>query len=146
MSRIIQTDGTGKQRTRLSKEVVLSIRELMKQGEPNAVSHDLAAFIALALLEIGGSIDDSVTAWEKRGYWVKADRFRMEWAWASRLGGVMEQAVMAEDWPTVAATAIQVAQKLNTIQISAHHRLGTPWVGAWEAMKKKANGASLRAK
>ena len=146
MSRIIHTDGTGKQRTRLSKEVVLSIRELMKQGEPNAVSHDLAAFIALALLEIGGSIDDSVTAWEKRGYWVKADRFRMEWAWASRLGGAMEQAVMAEDWPGVAATAIQVAQKLNTIQIAEHHRLGTPWVGAWEAMKKKANKPSLRVK
>ena len=141
MSRIIHTDGAGKQRTRLSKEVVLAIRELMKQGEPNALSHDLAAFIALALLEIGGAIDDSVAAWEKRGYWVKADRFRMDWAWSSRLGGAMKQAVLAEDWPAVASTAIQVAQKLMAIQISEHHRLGTPWTGAWEALKKTTKAA-----
>jgi len=137
LSRVIRTDGVGKQRTHLSKSVVLSIRELMKQGEPDALSHDLAAFIAMALLEIGDSIDESVTAWEKRGYWIKADRFRMEWAWSSRLGRNMEQAVLAEDWPTVAETSIQVAQKLMSIQIPEHHRLGTPWIGAWEAMKKK---------
>ena len=81
MSRVIHTDGAGKQRTRLSREVVLSIRELMKQTQPDGVSRDQTAFIALALQEIGGAIDISVDAWEKRGYWVKADRFRMEWAW-----------------------------------------------------------------
>ena len=137
MSRVIHTDGAGKQRTRLSKEVVLSIRELMKQTQPDGLSRDLAAFIALALQQIGGDIDTSVAAWEKRGYWVKADRFRMEWAWSGRLGKLMEEAVLSDDWPTVAATAIQVAQKLMAIKIPEHHRLGTPWVGAWEALNRK---------
>jgi len=137
LSRVIHTDGAGKQRTRLSREVVLSIRELMKQTQPDGVSRDQTAFIALALQEIGGAIDISVDAWEKRGYWVKADRFRMEWAWSGQLGKTMEEAVLSDDWPTVAATAIKVAQKLMAIKIPEHHRLGTPWVGAWEALNKK---------
>ena len=137
LSRIINPEGSGKERTRLSKDVVLSIRELMRQAEPNEQSRDLAAFIALALNEIAKTIESSAIAWEKRGYWVKADRFRMEWAWSGQLGKTMEEAVLSDDWPTVAATAIKVAQKLMAIKIPEHHRLGTPWVGAWEALNKK---------
>ncbi len=88
LSRIINPEGSGKERTRLTKEVVLSIRELMKQAEPDAQSRDLAAFIALALIEITKTIEASVIAWEKRGYWVKADRFRMEWAWSEKTGQI----------------------------------------------------------
>ena len=41
-------------------------------------------------------IDSSVAAWEKRGYWVKADRFRMEWAWAGSLAEKMRTAMRKE--------------------------------------------------
>ena len=78
MSRVINPDSAGKERTRLTKAIVISIRELAKQTEPGAKARDLAAFIALALLTIAEGIDVSVAAWEKRDYWVKADRFRME--------------------------------------------------------------------
>ena len=139
LSRIINPEGSGKERTRLSKDVVLSIRELMRQAEPNEQSRDLAAFIALALNEIAKTIESSVIAWEKRGYWVKADRFRMDWAWAERLGNAMQQALFEENWTDVAITSTQIAQKLMSIQIPLHHRLGTPWVGAWEALKKSSS-------
>jgi hypothetical protein len=138
LSRIINPEGSGKERTRLTKEVVLSIRELMKQSEPNEQSRDLAAYIVLALNEIDKTIESSVIAWEKRGYWVKADRFRMEWAWAEKLSKVMRLALFSDNWAEVAMTSMQIAQKLMSIQIPAHHRLGTPWVGAWEALKKNA--------
>jgi hypothetical protein len=131
---LINPESAGTERTRLSKAVVLAIRELMRQSEPDANTRDLAAFIALALEAIAETIDSSVAAWEKRGYWVKADRFRMEWAWAGQLGGAMRQAILAEDWPKVAVTAAQAAQRLNAIQVSQHHRLGTPWVGAWKKL------------
>jgi hypothetical protein len=51
---------------------------------------------------------------------------------------LMRQAVTKEDWAQIAQVSIQVAQKLSAIQITEHHRLGTPWVGAWEAFKKKS--------
>ena len=132
MSRIIKTESAGKDRTRRSKEIVLAIRELMKQTNPDDNTRDLAAFIALALEEIAQTIDLSVAAWEKRDYWVKADRFRMEWSWVGPQGAAMRQALAKEDWAKVAQTSISVAQKFYNIKIAPHHRLGTPWVGAWE--------------
>ena len=135
MGRIIHTETAGKERTRLTKAVVLAIRELIRQSQPDDNTRDLAAFISLALDAIAGTIDTSVEAWEKRGYWVKADRFRMDWAWSGRLAEAMRLAVLAEDWPIVAQTAAQVAERLNGIYIPQRHRLGTPWVGAYHKIK-----------
>lgn len=134
MSRVIKTESAGKDRTRLSKEVVIALRELMRQSQPDDTSRELAAFIALALGEISATIEASVAAWEKRGYWVKADRFRLEWEWTGVVSGKMRKAVLEDDWGMVALTAAQVAQKFMTVQVPLHHRLGTPWVGAWERL------------
>ncbi len=139
MGRIIKTESAGKDRTRLSKEIVLAIRELMKQNHPDEATRELTAFIALSLEEVSQTIDLSVAAWEKRGYWVKADRFRLEWSWAGKQAELMRQATIQQDWGQVAQVAIQVAQKLSSVKIAAHHHLGTPWIGSWSkftAMKK----------
>jgi hypothetical protein len=137
MSRVINPDSAGKERTRLTKRIVISIRELAKQTEPNAEARDLAAFIILALETIADGIDVSVAAWEKRNYWVKADRFRMDWAWAGQLGGKMRTAVLEDDWASVAMLSAQIAQKLHKVKVSERHRMGKPWVGAWEEFEKK---------
>ena len=131
---IINPESAGKERTQLSKGIVLAIRELAKQTEPGPESKDMAAFIAVALAKIAEGIDVSVAAWEKRGYWVKADRFRMEWLWAGIYGDKMKAAVLGDDWAAVAATMIQVAQKLGKVEVPAGHRLGRPWVGAWKTL------------
>jgi hypothetical protein len=137
MSRVINPDSAGKERSRLTKCVVLAVRELAKKQDVDDEARDLAAFITLALSHIARSIDVSVIAWEKRGYWVKADKFRMEWVWAEQLGVKMERAVIAEEWMTVAQTATQVANKLNKITIPQGHRLGRPWDGAWQKLHEK---------
>ena len=135
MSRVINPDSTGKERTRLTKAIVIAIRELVRQSEPNAEARDLAAFIVLALQTIAEGIDVSVAAWEKRDYWIKADRFRMEWAWAGQVGEKMKKAVLDEDWGNVAMLSAQIAQKLQKVKISENHRMGTPWVGAYKQLK-----------
>ena len=134
MGRVINPESAGKERTRLVRAVILALRELMRQGEPNETARDLAAFIVLALEAIWTTIDASVTAWEKRDYWLKADRFRMEWAWTQRLGGAMRAALLKEDWQAVAMTAVQVGEKLGSIKVPERHRLGAPWVGAWKQL------------
>lgn len=139
MGRYINTESPGKDRTRLSRAVVLALRELMSQTEPNETSRDLAAFIALALHEIHATVETSVAAWEKKGYWVKADRFRLEWEWAGLLGNKMKAAVLEEDWVAVAVTAAQVAQRLMKVTLPTRHRLGTPWTGAYALLKASDN-------
>ena len=135
MSRIINPDSSGKERSHLSKAIVLAVREMAIQSEPGTASLDLAAFIALALERIAGTIDVSVAAWEKRDYWVKADKFRMEWAWADQLAKKMRDGLGKGDWIEIAQVAALVAQKLNKVSISPRNRLGKPWVGAWDVLK-----------
>jgi len=131
LSRVINPDSVGKERTRLSKSIVLCVRELARQREVTPESKDLAAFIALALQSIADGIDVSVAAWEKRDYWVKADRFRMEWLWAGHYAEKMKDAVLADDWAAIALLMPQIAQKFSKIEVSDNHRLGKPWVGAY---------------
>ncbi len=136
MSRVINPDGAGKERTKLCKSVVLALRELVRQSNADQTSRDLAAFIALSLVDIYDTVETSVEAWEKRGYWVKADRFRLEWDWSERLGIKMKKALLADDWAGVAMTSAEVGQKLVKVDVPVRHRLGTPWVGAWEKLNK----------
>ena len=131
MSRLINPDSAGKDRTRLSKAIVLSIRELAKQKDVTGEAKDLAAFIALALQSIAEGIDASVVAWEKRDYWVKADRFRMDWMWSGQLAEKMKSAVLNDDWGTIAMLMPQIAQKFSKVVVSENHRLGKPWMGAY---------------
>ncbi|RJP52233.1 MAG: hypothetical protein C4583_07200 [Anaerolineaceae bacterium] len=135
MSRVINPDSAGKDRTRLTKAIVLAIRELAKQTEPTAAARDLAAFIALALSAIAEGIDASVAAWEKRDYWVKADKFRMDWMWAGANAEKMKSAVLADDWGVIAMLLPQIAGKLGKVQVSDNHRLGKPWEGAYKSLK-----------
>lgn len=134
MSRIVQTDSLGKTRTKLSKLVLTCIRELMKQPEITAESKDMAAFIVLALREIHSGIDPSVEAWEKRGYWVKADRFRMEWEWCGPVASQLEQALKIEDWESVPLTVIQIAQKFASVKPPSRNTNGKFWVGAFSRL------------
>jgi hypothetical protein len=138
LSRLINPDSAGKERTRLTKAIVLAVRELAKQTQITQDAKDLAAFIALALESISEGIDVSVAAWEKRGYWVKADRFRMEWIWTGELAKKMKSALLTEDWGTVAMLAAQTAEKFNKIVISDNHRLGKPWEGAYQQLATSA--------
>jgi hypothetical protein len=135
LSRVYNPDSAGKERNTLTRGVVLALRELMKQQETNDLTRDLAAFVALSLDEIAATIEASVGAWEKRGYWVKADKFRLEWEWAGLYGKSMASALLKDDWATVAMTSAKVAQKLGKVTVPERHRLGTPWVGAWKKMK-----------
>jgi hypothetical protein len=135
LSRVIKLETVGKERNQLIRATALVVRQLLQQKEIDVTTRDLAAFSALTLAAIEETIDPSVAAWEKRGYWVKADRFRMDWLWTGQLSKTMRQAVLSEDWQKVAQTAVQIAQKIADVKVPQHHRLGTPWAGAYDRLK-----------
>jgi len=131
MSRVINTQSVGKERNQLVRAIVIAIRELMKQEKVDSNTKDLAAFIAMALNAISDTIERTVAPWEKRNYWIKADKFRQEWAWAKKLGDDLTSVLMAGDWQMVAAIAAEIGTKLKHVGVSEHHRMGKPWAGAW---------------
>jgi len=124
-------------RNRLCKSIVLAIRKLMQKGAPDHESLDTAAIVVLALERIAESVDSSATAWEKKDYWLKADQFRMEWAWVDHPQNVLESAVLGQDWKKIATELITVAQYLGKVEVAEKNRLGEPWVGAWQVFKSR---------
>jgi hypothetical protein len=136
LSRVINPETAGKERVQFQRAIILAIRELMKQSTVDSSTYDLTAFIVLTLFAIDRTIDASVAAWEKRGYWIKADRYRQEWCWAIRLAIQMKDALVAGSWMDVAMIASKVADKLKGVKVPIRHGLGTPWVGAWEELSK----------
>lgn len=115
--------------------MVAALRELSEQKEPNAIVQDVAAYLALALLAIERTVEASVGAWEKRGYWLKADRFRQEWSWSGKLGSIMRNAVLKEDWSSVAQTAAQIAEHLKGVPIPRRLANNHPWKGARQRLE-----------
>jgi hypothetical protein len=132
--RVIQIDSISKERNRLIRSIVIALRELVRQTETNDQTYDLAAYIVLALKDISRTIDISVSAWEKRDYWLKADRFRMQWAWTDKLSQDMHTALREGNWEDVASLSAQVAGHFNGIRTPQRKKVGNPWEGAWSRL------------
>ena len=124
-------------RSRLIKSIVKALRLLMQKQEPDEESRDLAAYIVLALEKITESVETTASAWEKRDYWLKADRFRQEWAWCEARSQALAEALRGDDWASVAQELAFIGQALRGVEVSANNRIGKPWVGAWEKFSER---------
>jgi hypothetical protein len=134
LSRIIRTASASKDRALLEKGIVVAIHELVKQTETDKSTYDLVAYISLSLKAIEETIEESVTAWEKRGYWLKADRYRMEWSWTGKVSGELHQALLREDWGKIAEVIAKVTQKMSKVKVPVKNKIGTPWTGSWDLL------------
>ncbi|MBM4423951.1 MAG: hypothetical protein FJ030_11235 [Chloroflexi bacterium] len=137
MSRLIKTDTAGKQRTQLIKAVMITIRELAAKKQIDDEARDMAAFLSLSLTVIHNTVDESVRAWEKRDYWVKADQFRMQWAWSQTVAAKVREAALLNDWGELALLMPEIANKLNTVKLPKSNTVGKPWTGALAELKKR---------
>jgi hypothetical protein len=137
LSRLVNPDGVGKQRDRMMKAVTLALKTLASRKEVDDEVRDLVAFMALALNEIHETIDVTCLAWEKRDYWLKADQFRREWAWAGRSGDKLERVVLGEQWQDLPTRMVELAAHVAKINLPKRNTLGTPWVGALKKLKEE---------
>ena len=96
----------------------------------------MVAYIVLALEKINETIEAAMVAWEKRDYWVKADQFRQEWSWIEGSHARLKAAVLAQDWAQIAPEVISVGQRFSKVKIAEKNRIGEPWIGAWNALKR----------
>lgn len=137
MSRVFKSESGRTERDRLLKSVVKAIRHLMTQSEPGEEGRDVVSYVVLALYHVHNTIDQSVLAWEKRGYWLKADRYRMEWEWCLEKARMLHEAVLEDDWSKIIPQLISTGEHLQQIQLPQRDRLGTPWTGAWDLLQDR---------
>lgn len=135
MSRIIHTQGTPTtQRNRLRRSVAEALRRLMEKPRFDDESKDLTALIVYALREIGENINQSAEAWEKRDYYLKADRFRREWEWTGPMERLLTAALMDRQWNDLPPLFAQLIVQFQDITVNKLTRGSELWDGAYERL------------
>ncbi len=139
MTQIINSSTPGKERDRLSKAIIITIRAYLRQGKFSQETKDMIGFIILALQEISSGIDLSVNAWEKRGYWVKADKYRMEWNWTEQTSNKLANVFDKNDQDSVITILLEIMNRFSNLKVSDRHRMGEPWKNAYKKYAEKFN-------
>lgn len=130
MSRVIKVERNITERKRLEQAIVLASKELLDRDEKDDAMRDLAAFVSYALKTLYANINQSAEAWEKRGYWLKADRFRMEWEWSKHFGDALADALSNDAWELMRSISTQILDKMKDVKLPQRNTLGKPWIGA----------------
>ncbi len=136
MGRIIQSDSSGKQRAMLTRSILHACRQYGVKQKTQMEKLDIAAYIYRALLAIEKSIETTVSPWERRDFWVKADKFRMEWSWVGRSAKNLNDAVKVVKLDQIAQIIMELEGRLKNVKLPQQNRLGEPWVGCWELHNK----------
>ena len=136
MSNLINPDNSGKRRERYLKATVLAMHALVSKKKVDDEVRDLTAFIVLTLHQIDETIDETCKAWEKRDYWIKADRFRNDWFWTRSAASKLEQAVLENKWNLMPTVVKDMARHLQSVTLPKRD-WGTPWTGAYALLLER---------
>jgi len=79
MSKVINTESPAVRRQKILRLIAIIVNQLGSVEQTRSEINDQIAFIYLSLIEIEKTIKATLKPWEKRDYWVKADKFRAEW-------------------------------------------------------------------
>lgn|GEM_PF-561896 len=132
----IKTETAGKDRNKLVRDILITIRELNQESSFEQASRDKVAFISLNLYSIYKGIDESVLAWEKRNYWAKADKFRMEWQWTLYSAREIKNALINEDIPAMMNQFAVIFTKFSQKTLPKSARVSRPWQGSEKTLRE----------
>jgi hypothetical protein len=136
VSRVVRAEAAKRVRERHLAAAGLALEGLERADLDAEERRDRLAFVSLTLAEVQRSVEQTAEAWEKRGYWVKADRFRADWAWLPGPLRELDEILASEHL----AAAPRILPRLggHIPQASARLRAsGALWHGAWDRWKSR---------
>lgn len=113
------------------QQIGATLRHAGEHTVDEAERRDMLAFVALCLEEIAVSVDETCQAWEKRDYWVKADRFRVEWGWVVSGLADLTHHLRADELEAGAMTAAGLGSHLGDVSLPRRNSVNEPWQDAW---------------
>jgi len=131
VSRVVRRESASRARAKMLRGIAVTLQAMAGARGVGPEEMDQLAFLALSLEAIARSVDETATAWEKRDYWVKADRFRAEWSWVEPLRRRMAEALRGRDWNAALQATRQVAERVATVRLPKPRRGSRIWEGAW---------------
>jgi len=141
MSRVINTNSPGKLRNYARRTIAEILRHLMLKGQIDEESKDMAALLVTSLRDIAATIETTTSAWESRDYFLKADRFRLEWEWAKPAADRLERVILQERWDELPRELAALAPRFADIRIARMTRQPDEWEGCYaELLRERARG------
>jgi hypothetical protein len=136
MSRVINTDSTGKQRNQLMRTAAEILRRLSQKSEIDSDAKDMLAMLVYCFREIEEGIDQSAQAWEKRDYWVKAEELRQRWSWPGDAADQLQAMIYQEKWEQLPAMMVKLLPRFADIKITKLTRSESLWQGAYDRLMR----------
>lgn len=134
MSRVINTDGPGKMRNQIMRTAAEVIRHLGLKSEIDDDARNMAAYLVFCFREIDEGIDDTVRAWERRDYWVKAEKFRLRWAWAGQAALELQEVIYQDDWDRMPHVLVRLLPNFEDVKIARFTRSPSLWQNAYDRL------------
>ena len=129
MVRVINVKNPGKLRHRARRTIAEILRRLMSKPEFDAEAEDMAATIVFCLRDIAKTTEATTTAWEKRNYFLKADRFRLKWEWVSPKADALCDLIVKEQWGRLPQELAELAPHFSDIRVARMTRDPSTWKG-----------------
>jgi hypothetical protein len=138
LGRVINTNTPGKRRNAMMRTIAEILRRLGQQGgDVDDAVRDMVATIVYCLREIDESIFDTIKAWEKRGYWQKADKFQQEWLWAELSAKRLENMLKEDDWASLPEYMMKLFPHFSNIVVNKMTRKPSDWEGAFDKLMEE---------
>lgn len=134
MSRVINIDNPTKKRNKNRRTIAELLRRLSQKPEIDSEVKDMASTIVFALREIASGVEQTVIAWEKRNYWMKAERFVRQWEWAKETAVNLEDVIRNDAWDLLPELLGDLFPRFADIQIKSMTRKSDTWLGAYERL------------
>jgi hypothetical protein len=134
MSRVINPNAPGKSRSYHVRTLAEMLRRLATKGEVDDEARDMLAAAVFFLREIDAGVDVSAEAWEKRDYWLKADRFRREWEWTAKIAAQLDPMIRQEAWDQLPVVMIELHRHLADVKIAKMTRKPALWASAYDRL------------
>ncbi|MBZ0291990.1 MAG: hypothetical protein K8L99_05410 [Anaerolineae bacterium] len=134
MSRVINTDSTGKKRNQNMRTGAEILRRLSQKQAVDEDVKNMAAKLVYCMREIDEGIEQSAAVWEKRDYWMKAEEFRQRWRWAGETADELQALIFADDWPSLPQMLVKLLPRFNDIKVNKFTRKESEWAGAYNQL------------
>ena len=137
MGRVISTEAPGKVRNQHRRTIAEALRCLSQKPNVDDEARDIAALIVFALHGIADTIDQTTAAWEKRDYYLKADRFRQEWQWVEPIADELSAVIYEGRWDQLPAALARLIPHFTDIKVKQVTRNPSMWRGTYERFMRE---------
>jgi hypothetical protein len=142
MSRVINVNNPTKIRNQHRRTIAEILRRLSEKSAIDAETKDMAAMLVYLLRDIHTGVEQTAEAWEKRDYWMKAERFLREWSWTGETAANLEDVIRNEAWDLLPRLIVELYPHFADIQIKNMTRPSDTWQGAYRKLRDEPAGPS----